>query len=160
MAMADMAQFSPQMSIEDEITLEGGEDPRGVEEWVKWATGDANKEVRRVGLGEGNEDFLEQLMRKQDQEMGGGEESRWDGTVLGREAPPREVIAEGWEGVANVEDWNKRQREKNWKEGEQRAKVVEKTGDKEGSKSTTRQSSELSDVKEDEDVAMEDVVVS
>lgn len=59
MAMQDCGAMGPVKSIEDE-DFEGQEDMRGVEEFLDWVTGRANREIRRVALegAEGKDDYL------------------------------------------------------------------------------------------------------
>lgn len=52
------------------------------------------------------EDYLTQLKKKHSKT---GEESRWQGTVLGKDMGEREVIIEGWE-VSDLEGWGRRLR--------------------------------------------------
>jgi transcription initiation factor TFIID subunit 3 len=49
MAMQDCGALLPQKSLEEE-EFEGEEDMRGVENFVAWATGKVNREIRRVAL--------------------------------------------------------------------------------------------------------------
>jgi transcription initiation factor TFIID subunit 3 len=57
MAMQDCGALMPEKVIEDQ-EFEGVEDMRGVEEFLAWATGEGNKEIRRIALGDGKEDYL------------------------------------------------------------------------------------------------------
>ena len=161
-ALQDVGALHPQLS-ELEEHARGEEDMRGVEAFVKWASGDVNAEIRRIagmsaslstsaaaaaapgavgitgattvvpglnGAGggrrmsaaavaavaateaeavlaaEGREDYLTQLKKKHSKT---GEESRWQGTVLGKDGGEREVVIEGWE-VGDLDGWGKRLR--------------------------------------------------
>ena len=171
MAMQDLGALIPTMMIEDEIELPDGEDIRGVEHFLEWATGKENKEIRRVALegggeGGGGVDFLTALMRKHDNVEGTDGTSRWDGTVLGKVLPPHEVVIEGDE-IGSIKEWNKAQVRKRWAKSmadDQAAKKGDPNGDeslenektKTKTTNSTRQSSELSDMAsgEIEDIEM------
>lgn len=56
------------------------------------------------------EDYLSTLKRKHSKI---GEESRWQGTVLGKEASARDVVIEGWDGVEGLSEWGDWVRTKN-----------------------------------------------
>lgn len=113
-----------------EEQLRGEEDLRGIDAFVAWCTGPENREIRRIaglvpaaedgvgaaqGLGEGGavldpqrEDFLSQLKKKHSK-TATGEESRYAGTVLGREGGVREVVIEGGE-VGSLAAWGEKLR--------------------------------------------------
>ena len=118
-----------------EEQVRGEEDMRGIEAFLSWCTGPGALEIRRIAglapeestatvdlsanVGKGvaetmalekREDFLTQLKKKHAKTRD-GEESRWAGTVLGREKE-REggVRIEGWEGVEELGDWAERLR--------------------------------------------------
>ncbi len=105
----------------------GEEDMRGTEAFIAWCVGPAALEIRRiaglvsevgtttatgveVGGKEGEveerpEDFLTKLKKKHAKTRD-GEESRWAGTVLGREREREGGIRiEGWEGVEGMGEW-------------------------------------------------------
>ena len=118
----------------------GEEDMRGVDAFLSWCTGPGALEIRRIAglepeasaavidlsanaalagkeaaaaetaLVEKPEDFLTQLKKKHAKTRD-GEESRWAGTMLGRDKE-REggVRIEGWEGVEELGDWAERLR--------------------------------------------------
>ena len=64
----------------------------------------AAAEAEAVLAMEGREDYLTQLKKKHSKT---GEESRWQGTVLGKDAGNREVVIEGWE-VGDLQGWGER----------------------------------------------------
>lgn len=103
MAMQDCGALLPQKSLEEE-EFEGEEDMRGVENFVAWATGKVNREIRRVAL-EGadatKEDYLTVLKKKHGTT---DEESRYTGTILGKPAEPRAVKIEGGD-IASMGEW-------------------------------------------------------
>ncbi|PQE12503.1 hypothetical protein CJF30_00002366 [Rutstroemia sp. NJR-2017a BBW] len=100
MAMQDCGALMPEKVIEDQ-EFEGVEDMRGVEEFLSWATGEGNKEIRRIALGDGKEDYLTALKKKHSTT---DEDSRYHGTLLGKPAEPRVVKVEGGE-ISSVKEW-------------------------------------------------------
>lgn len=126
-----------------EEQVRGHEDMRGVEAFIAWCTGPTALEIRRIagmlpetgnqiinlstanakgGAGGGGqetllaverpEDFLT-VLKKKHAKTKDGEESRWAGTVLGREKEKergegRGVRIEGWEGMEELGDWAER----------------------------------------------------
>jgi len=80
---------------------------RGVEDFLAWITGKANREIRRVAL-EGadaaKEDYLAVLKKKHSTT---DEDSRYTGTVLGKPAEPRAVHIEGGE-ITSMKEWVER----------------------------------------------------
>ncbi|KAI9819617.1 MAG: hypothetical protein M1827_007067 [Pycnora praestabilis] len=113
MAMQDCGAFRPQLSVSEE-QWRGEEDMRGIEVFLEWVRGNANREIRRVAgkvgetgdvvevaaLGE-REDFLTVLKKKHSKT---GEESRYQGTVLGKSAEDRIVKIEGGP-VESIKAW-------------------------------------------------------
>lgn len=64
MAMQDCGALVPE-KIDEEQDYEGQEDARGVEEFLAWAMGQGNKEIRRIALEGGDgakEDYLTGLI--------------------------------------------------------------------------------------------------
>ncbi|MCJ1231313.1 hypothetical protein MMC12_007990 [Toensbergia leucococca] len=119
MALYDVGALRPQISIMEEQSR-GEEDLRGVEAFIEWVMGEGNKEIRRIaGLAamEGEaaevealvdrEDFLTALKKKHSKT---GEESRYQGTVLGKLAEERPVRIEGGQ-VESIQAWEARLRE-------------------------------------------------
>lgn len=122
-----------------EEQVRGEEDMRGVEAFLSWCMGPGALEIRRIAglvpetattgaavinlsasakgatagetvLVERPEDFLATLKKKHAKTKD-GEESRWAGTVLGREKERGEgggVRIEGWEGMEELGDWAER----------------------------------------------------
>lgn len=65
MAMQECAAFVPEKVWEDQI-FDDEEDTRGVDLFIEWAKGSANKEIRRVALeggDEGKDDYLTSMFR-------------------------------------------------------------------------------------------------
>jgi len=123
--MQECGVLGPENALEDQ-EFDEEEDMRGIEEFLAWASGPVNKEIRRVAL-EGaagaQEDYLAGLslslhvcsftytcfavLKKKHSTT--DEDSRYDGTVLGRPAEPRAVKVEGGE-VANIREWESKLR--------------------------------------------------
>ncbi|KAK4692563.1 hypothetical protein P7C71_g4668, partial [Lecanoromycetidae sp. Uapishka_2] len=134
MAMQDAGALFPQMS-EMEEQIQGEEDMRGMEAFLAWTTGDVNKEIRRiaglvpeeagtidltnpnpaakaedVALEAPKEDFLGQLKRKH-AKTEEGMESRYQGTLLGKDMGEREIKIEGWD-LETLHGWAEMMRQK------------------------------------------------
>jgi len=61
MAMQDCGALAPEAVLEDDNQdIDAEEDMSGVDEFLAWATGKTNKEIRRIALegGDGKEDYL------------------------------------------------------------------------------------------------------
>ncbi|GAB7343637.1 hypothetical protein MBLNU457_1631t1 [Dothideomycetes sp. NU457] len=101
---------------EKELKKREEEDTGDVREFTQWITGDRNKEIRRIagmlpetgaGVGVGGEmqalpeDYLTALKKKNART---GQEERYAGTVLGKDAEDREIRIEGGP-VENLRDW-------------------------------------------------------
>ncbi|KAF2750603.1 hypothetical protein M011DRAFT_474114 [Sporormia fimetaria CBS 119925] len=97
------------------------EDTADVTEFVEWAKGEKNREIRRIaGVLKPTlsatealdalemEDYLTTLMKKHSKT---GVESRFQGTVLGLPGDPKPVRVEGGP-VDSIDDWCRRTREK------------------------------------------------
>jgi len=103
MAMQDCGALAPEKILEEQ-EYDGQEDLRGVEGFIGWAMGPGNHEIRRVALegGEGaKDDYLTALKKKH---SAADEESRYNGTVLGRPAEPRAVKVEGSD-ITSLKEW-------------------------------------------------------
>ncbi|KUJ11390.1 uncharacterized protein LY89DRAFT_655216 [Mollisia scopiformis] len=108
MAMQDCGALAPENLLEEQ-EFNGQEDLRGVEGFIEWAMGAGNHEIRRVAL-EGpegaKEDYLTALKKKH---SAADEESRYNGTVLGRPTEPRAVKVEGSD-ITSLKEWAERLR--------------------------------------------------
>lgn len=96
-----------------EINKRAEEDTRDVREFIQWIMGDVNKEIRRIAgvlpeVGPGGtvagEDYLTAMKKKHAKT---GEESRFQGTVLGIPAEDRPVKIEGGP-VESLYEWQMR----------------------------------------------------
>jgi transcription initiation factor TFIID subunit 3 len=117
MAMQDCGALAPETVLEDE-DYEGEEDMSGVENFLAWVTGKANKEIRRVALegGDGKEDYLTGSSRSRckrctlifavlkKKHSTADEESRYAATLLGKGGEPRAIKVEGGD-IESVKDW-------------------------------------------------------
>ncbi|EXJ88718.1 hypothetical protein A1O1_05650 [Capronia coronata CBS 617.96] len=123
LAMSQAGALTPQMStveenLRDDVEVEGVmvpfEDLRGVEGFVNWAQGPVNKEIRRVaGFGDDanveeiaaglddQEDYLTAMKKKHSRT---GEESRFQGTILGKETEVQSVVITGGPS-ASLAEW-------------------------------------------------------
>lgn len=117
MAMQDCGVLAPETLLENEDYM-GEEDMSGVDNFLAWATGKVNKEIRRVALegGDGKEDYLTGLSRPRVRRImlifavlkkkhgGTDEESRYAATLLGKGGEPRPIKVEGGD-VTSLKDW-------------------------------------------------------
>ncbi|CAL3966232.1 hypothetical protein PZA11_002950 [Diplocarpon coronariae] len=106
MAMQDCGALGPEKSLQDQ-EWEGVEDTRGVDAFIAWARGPRNHDIKRVALegAEGlKEDYLTALKKKH---ATTDEDSRYNGTLLGKPAEPRVVKVEGSE-ITSVKEWVER----------------------------------------------------
>ena len=102
---------------EGEMRLRDAQDTQDVRDFIKWVVGDQNREIRRIAgvlpeAGPGGtvpgEDYLTVLKKKHSKT---GEESRFQGTVLGKQAEDRPVKIEGGP-VETLAEWNARMHER------------------------------------------------
>ena len=125
LALQDAGAIRPQMSGMEEEGR-GEEDMRGLETFLAWFSGPSNREIRRVAgflpsegdVGDADslerEDYLTGLyfaislivslmvaLKKKHSKT--GEESRYQGTVLGKTAEEHPIVIEG--GVQSIKDW-------------------------------------------------------
>lgn len=117
-ALQDAGALRPQLRDWEE-DWQGEEDTRGLDSFLNWFSGSANREIRRIAgflPSEGDmldpaslekEDFLTTLKKKHSKT---GEESRYAGTVLGKSAEEHPVVIEG--GVASIWEWGNQTRSK------------------------------------------------
>jgi len=123
LALLEVGALRPQLSILEEkakgvVEINGEtvpfEDMRGVDGFVNWARGPANKEIRRIaglvneaGSGEGlavveeEEDYVTALKKKHSKT---GEESRYQGSILGKDADGQGVVVVGGQ-FGSISEW-------------------------------------------------------
>ncbi|KAL1964816.1 hypothetical protein VTN77DRAFT_6318 [Rasamsonia byssochlamydoides] len=112
LALQDAGALRPQMRDTEE-TWRGEEDLRGLEAFLSWFLGPVNREIRRIAgfvPSEGDvidadslekEDYLTALKKKHSKT---GEESRYAGTVLGKDGDQHPIIIEGG-AASSIRDW-------------------------------------------------------
>ncbi len=137
LALQDAGALHPQMSEMEEQVL-GTEDLRGVESFIAWCKSDVNTEIRRIAglapdktdgaaveteLQGQREDFLQMLKKKHSKT---GEESRYQGTALGKDIRERVITIEGGE-VGCIRDWDARLRKRGKPREEKRGEVAERS---------------------------------
>ncbi|KAI0013432.1 hypothetical protein F4779DRAFT_613581 [Xylariaceae sp. FL0662B] len=120
LALEDCGALWPERELVSQ-ELSGEEDTRGVEEFVRWATGKKNQRIRKVaaldkpsagtaeeGVEEVREtDYLDALKRKHNKME---QDSKYAGTILGRGNDHGEVMVEG--GNENsIQAWARKMRE-------------------------------------------------
>ncbi|KIW20931.1 hypothetical protein PV08_01510 [Exophiala spinifera] len=123
LALSQAGALTPQMStveegLKEDVEVDGVripfEDLRGVQGFVNWAQGPVNKEIRRIaGFGDDanveeiaaglddKEDYLTALKKKHSKT---GEESRYQGTVLGKDNELQSVAIVGGP-AASLSEW-------------------------------------------------------
>ncbi|EPS31410.1 hypothetical protein POX_h09697 [Penicillium oxalicum] len=117
-ALLDAGALRPQLR-EWEEDWAGEEDLRGLDSLIGWITGPAHREIRRIAgfvPSEGDmvdpdaiekEDFLTSLKKKHSKT---GEESRYAGTVLGKNGEEHPIVLEG--GLPSIREWSAQVRAK------------------------------------------------
>ncbi|KAK0753928.1 hypothetical protein B0T18DRAFT_442420 [Schizothecium vesticola] len=94
--------------VEEEQAFFGAEDMRGTEEFLAWAAGPVNREIKRVALGgrmRGGIIWMVTLKKKHSKNDDDG--SKFTGTLLGRGNEHGEVQVEGGE-VPSIDSWEER----------------------------------------------------
>lgn len=135
MALEDVGALRPQIGAMEEQSM-GEEDTRGIDAFLRWMTGPENKEIMRIAellgaegevdieAGAEKEDYLtgsysftyacegadqlHQVLKKKHSKT--GEESRFQGTALGKGADVRPVKVEGGH-MDHIESWENKVRE-------------------------------------------------
>jgi transcription initiation factor TFIID subunit 3 len=112
LALHDVGALGPQMQ-EFEQDWRDEEDTRGVDAFIAWFSGPVNREIRRIAgyiPSEGDvvdadllekEDYLTVLKKKHSKT---GEESRYAGTVLGKDAEEHPITIEGG-AASSIGEW-------------------------------------------------------
>ncbi|KAK2764543.1 hypothetical protein FQN54_009238 [Arachnomyces sp. PD_36] len=112
-ALHEAGALRPQKT-EMEERFEGEEDLRGVEAFTSWFSGPEHQEIRRIAgfvPSEGDlvdadsvatEDYLTALKKKHSKT---GEESRYQGTTLGKSGEEHPIVIEG--GIESIKGWGK-----------------------------------------------------
>jgi len=106
MALQDCGALLPEKVSEDQ-DFDGEEDTRGVDAFLAWAVGPVNREIRRVALDGGDgakDDYLTVLKKKHSTT---DEDSRYNGTILGKPTEPRTVKVEGGDATS-LKEWAER----------------------------------------------------
>ncbi|KAK8181668.1 uncharacterized protein BKA78DRAFT_258724 [Phyllosticta capitalensis] len=144
------------------------EDTADVREFIDWVMGPANKEIMRIagldtaldvaaGASTSREDYLTALKKKHSKT---GEESRFQGTVLGIPAEDRHVRIEG--GPESLHEWIKQTSDKAAARAESSAAANGNGNSKNGAKQTTPEQTPPPApplVKSEEDDAIMDTVM-
>lgn len=112
LALQDAGALRPQIKHFEE-DWRGEEDLRGLDAFTSWFTGPVNREIRRIAgyiPSEGDvvdadmlekEDYLTALKKKHSKT---GEESRYAGTVLGKDAEEHPIVIEGG-SASSIGEW-------------------------------------------------------
>ncbi|KAH8674510.1 hypothetical protein BGZ60DRAFT_404154 [Tricladium varicosporioides] len=106
MAMQDCGILHPEATLMDQ-DYDEEEDTRGVDGFIAWAKGPKNREIRRIALEGGDgakEDYLTVLKKKHST---ADEDSRYNGTILGKQAEPRTIRVEGGE-ISSLQEWQEK----------------------------------------------------
>ncbi|KAL1883151.1 hypothetical protein VTK73DRAFT_9518 [Phialemonium thermophilum] len=142
MALQYVGALLPE-KLDEEQEFLGYEDMRGIDEFVAWASGPVNREIRRIALDGVEEatDYLTALKKKHGKT---NEDSKFTGTLLGKCNEHSDVRVEGGE-YPTIQTWVEKMRKDT-----QRSVLVETradTGDddREGSRSPSSGLSSLGD---------------
>ncbi|KAG9237253.1 hypothetical protein BJ875DRAFT_168073 [Amylocarpus encephaloides] len=108
MAMESCGVLYPNKPLEEE-GFEGEEDTRSVDDFLAWARGPNNKEIRRIAFesGDGSKDDYLTVLKKKHSTT--DEDSRYNGTILGKPAEPRAIKIEGGE-FTSIEEFSEKLR--------------------------------------------------
>ncbi|CAG8975529.1 hypothetical protein HYALB_00012244 [Hymenoscyphus albidus] len=96
MAMESCGVLYPEIPSGEQEFM-GQEDTRGVGDFISWAQGPSNRDIRRIALEGGDgakDDYLTVLKKKHSTT---DEDTRYNGTFLGKSAEPRAIKIEGGE---------------------------------------------------------------
>ncbi|KAK4128158.1 hypothetical protein N657DRAFT_562002 [Parathielavia appendiculata] len=139
MALQRAGALLPERILEEQEYL-GGEDTRGVEAFIAWATGPLNREIKRIAL-DGNDeaaDYLDALKKKHSKT---DDDSKYLGTPLGRSIEHGDVLVEGSE-CPSIFVWEERRRVAGQKTPEpQQQREANGDGDGDGDGEESRPSS-------------------
>ncbi|KAL2212284.1 hypothetical protein CC79DRAFT_360437 [Sarocladium strictum] len=103
LALQDAGALLPQrVGIEEQWT--GEEDLRGVEEFVKWFSGQRMKEMMAVGAGDGESDATDYLNALKKKHSKTADDAKYQGTIIGRGLDAGEVQVEGGPETS-IHDW-------------------------------------------------------
>ncbi|KAF7563486.1 hypothetical protein G7046_g628 [Stylonectria norvegica] len=83
MALQDAGALMPE-KVFTEQEWKGEEDTRGVEEFIKWFSGQRMKEMMEIGSGDGEMDATDYLTALKKKHSKTGEDAKYHGTILGR----------------------------------------------------------------------------
>ncbi|KAL8743263.1 MAG: hypothetical protein Q9190_004363 [Brigantiaea leucoxantha] len=134
MALQDVGALWPQKTLLEE-DIAGQEDMRGIEEFLAWMTGEEHREIRRIAGLEETEAGIVALKKKHSRT---GEESRFQGTVLGIAADEKPIRIEGGP-TETIQEWSTATKLKN---NDVKASSIRKPG----SSVVSYETSPLSDV--------------
>ncbi|KAK3336612.1 hypothetical protein B0T19DRAFT_44625 [Cercophora scortea] len=108
MALQHAGALLPEKPEEEQEYL-GIEDTRGLDDFLAWATGPMNKEIKRIALDGSDEadDYLDALKKKHSKN---DDDSKYVGTLLGKSNEHGDVLVEGGE-YPSIMTWEERMRE-------------------------------------------------
>ncbi|KAJ0121639.1 bromodomain associated domain protein [Diaporthe amygdali] len=109
LALQDVGAFLPERDFEDQ-SFTGQEDTRGVDDFVAWAMGPKNENIRRIALDgseEGVTDYLSALKKRHSKTA---DDSRYTGTLLGKPHNQGLVVVEGHAEIDSIRSWVEKQR--------------------------------------------------
>lgn len=109
LALQDVGAFLPEHDFEEQDYAEK-EDTRGVDEFIGWATGPRNENIRRIALDgdeEGATDYLTALKMRHSKTA---DDSKYAGTLLGHAHDHGLVVVEGGGEIDSIQTWMERRR--------------------------------------------------
>jgi transcription initiation factor TFIID subunit 3 len=109
LALQDIGAFLPQRDFEEQ-EYTGKEDTRGVDEFVAWATGPKNENIKRIALDGGEEGVTDYLSALKKRHSKTDDDSKYAGTLLGKPHGSGLVVVEGHSELDSIRSWVERQR--------------------------------------------------
>ena len=109
LALQDVGAFLPERDYEEQ-NFTGKEDTRGIDEFIAWATGPRNENIRRIALDGGEEgatDYLTALKRRHSKTA---DDSKYAGTLLGSAHGHGLVVVEGGGEIDSIQTWMEKRR--------------------------------------------------
>ncbi|CAG9970689.1 hypothetical protein V2G26_014650 [Clonostachys chloroleuca] len=104
MALQDLGALLPEALPVQQEWL-GEEDLRGVEEFVKWFSGQRMKEIMDFAKGDGENDEIDYLHALKKRHNKTSDDAKFQGTILGKPADTGEIEVEGGGDIKSIDDW-------------------------------------------------------
>ncbi|KAK7738510.1 hypothetical protein SLS53_006029 [Cytospora paraplurivora] len=109
LALQDVGAFLPERDFEEQDFMEK-EDTRGVEEFIAWAMGPRNENIRRIALDGGEEGATDYLTALKKRHSKTADDSKYAGTLLGSPHDHGLVVVEGGGEIDSIQTWMEKRR--------------------------------------------------